>query len=75
MADFLEILKTGRLKNGNPVTDPGKLLLARLKQNYDPGDRGNVWAYERALEDWDRIENGQAVNFTFMEKSYTLGGN
>ena len=35
MADFLEILKTGRLKDGKPVTDPGKLLLARLEKIFD----------------------------------------
>lgn len=74
MADFLEILKTGRLKDGKPVTDPGKLLLARLEKNFDDDSHTGVnWAYERAAKDWNRLENGQAINFKFMGKHYTIG--
>ena len=67
MADFLEVMKTGRLPDGALVAKPAALLQFRLKHAFETD-----WSRERSIEEEEKLRNGQAVNFHFMGKSWSL---
>lgn len=72
MANFLEVLKTGRTKNGEPVKNHAALLKAWLNGSFAENRGSDGWVRDRIAEEREKLENGHGVPYTFCGERWTM---